>query len=227
MKLMMGLVSLVVFLYGANITQERETNLSLTQEQNIKMAYDIGKDIVAKDGMTFGYALSTVILNETSGGMALIGDKYEDIYYIIHNMVEIRIPKTRDTHMEFHGYSKKIRIHKGKLKPIDECSLGKFQVKLSTAKDMIRQYEHLAKYRRYLRDDAKLINVLLLYDKRSALIAGTYLLNRYELAQRKGLSKPYWRAISAYNGGWNNTKYKNDFKRNRKIVDAVSRKNSW
>lgn len=157
------------------------------------MAYDVGKTIVADDGTTFEHALATIMMNETSGGIFLIGDKY----------------------------------NKKKLKTIDKCSLGAFQVKLSTAKYLIKKYSRLRRFKRYLNDDKALINILLTETEKSAEIAGMYLLDRYHAAQKRNMSQPYWRAISAYNGGWNNTRYKNKFRRNLKFVKKVKAKNSW
>jgi hypothetical protein len=192
--------------------------LSTIQKDNLHIAYDVGKMIQAKDGTTFEIALATIMLNETSGGLEVIGDKYQDIYYFLHNSHEIIIDKTSEKYIEYGGYQKKVRIHKGKLKPLEKCSLGKFQVKLSTAKMLIRKYDRLKKYRKFLNNDKKLINMLLLYDYISAEIACHYLKNRYELALKKRLSNPYMRAISAYNGGWNNIKYKKKFLKNKKLV---------
>lgn len=213
---------LLIFIFTLNLF-----GVTNSQIENLKLAYDVGKTIQARDGMTFEVALSTVMMSETSGGTALIGDKYEDVYYIIHDYVEIKIKPTSNKFVLFKNYNKKVRIHKGKLKPIEECSLGKFQVKLSTAKAMIKKYDFLKGYRKYLKDDAKLVNILLLFDTKSAKIAGAYLLDRYNLAKKKKLSDPYYRAISAYNGGWNNERYVSKFKENRTLILFLKDKHNW
>lgn len=184
MKIFLAASVFVVNLFGFTIAE---------QESNLKVAYEVGKTIVADDGTTFEHALATIMMNETSGGIFLIGDKY----------------------------------NKGKLKKIDKCSLGPFQVKLSTAKYLIRTYPRLKQYKRYLNNDKELINILLTETEKSAEIAGMYLLDRYQTAKRRNMSQPYWRAISAYNGGWNNTKYKRKFRHNLKFVKKVKAKNSW
>ena len=213
---------LLIFIFTVNLF-----GITNNQIANLKLAYKVGKNIKANDGMTFEVALSTIMLNETSGGLFVIGDRYKDIYYILHNGKEIKIKPTSKKFIIFKHYTKRVRIHKGTLKPINACSLGKFQIKLSTAKIMIKKYKFLKEYRKYLKDDTRLANLLLLYDTKSAKIAGAYLLDRYNTAKRKKLSDPYYRAISAYNGGWYNKKYILKFKKNRKLILHLKRKYNW
>ena len=54
----------------------------------------------------------------------------------------------------------------------------------------------------------------------SILIAGRYLKRNYEYALKKGKWNPYYKTISRYNGGWNNTTY---YKRVMKRMKHVNR----
>lgn len=148
--------------------------LNNKQTKIIKESYNIGKEIKARDGMTFGYALSAIVLQESSAGRDLIGDKYKN----------------------------------GKLKNFYDSSLGIFQIKLSTAKWIIRRESFLNKYfKNLLHNDKKLVNMLFTNEKFSALVAGYYLKHSYEEALLKNFKNPWFRSISRYNGGWNNTSY--------------------
>lgn len=96
----------------------------------------------------------------------------------------------------------------GKLKSLYESSLGTLQIKISTAKETIKKSKFLRKYFKHLlTDDKKLVNMLLTNIRFSTLIAVYYLKFNYEHAIRLGFSKPYFRTISRYNGGWNNKTY--------------------
>ena len=148
--------------------------LSKSQVKTIEIAYNIGKQIKTKDNMSFEKALSGIVLQESSAGRELRGDKYKN----------------------------------GKLKSLHDSSLGIFQIKLSTAKWIIKHNKFMNKYFKYmLKDDKILVNMLFTNKTFSALTAGKYLKTMYEEAKRKKLSDPWMRAISRYNGGWNNMTY--------------------
>lgn len=101
----------------------------------------------------------------------------------------------------------------GKLKNLYDSSLGAFQIKLSTAKFTIKRTPILMKrFSRIVNNDQILVNLLLTQPRFSAQIAGHYLRLMYEEATSKKLNKPYFRAISRYNGGWNNVVYYNRIK---------------
>jgi len=96
----------------------------------------------------------------------------------------------------------------GKLKSLYDSSLGAFQIKLSTAKFIIRKTPILMhRFHRLLKNDKVLVNLLLTEPRFSAEIAGHYLRLMYNEAKHKKLSNPYFRTISKYNGSWNNVKY--------------------
>lgn len=154
--------------------------LSPEQVENIKLAYKIGNLIKAKDGETFGYALSGIMLRESSAGKYLVGDD---------------------------------RYKNGKKKPLVDSSLGAMQIRLETARYVASKVDILA----WLQEisDTHLMNMLKNNKELSLLVAGQYLKINYERAlDRKDFkSNPYYRAISKYNGGWNNKKYYNLIKK--------------
>jgi len=148
--------------------------LNNIQVNNLKLAYNIGKQIKSNDGISFENTLCAIMLTESSAGMEVIGDKYKD----------------------------------GKLKSLYDSSLGVFQIRLITAKEVIKKDKFMNKYFNHLLyNDKKLVNLLLLDTEFSAMIACTYLKMTYNYAL-KHKHKSSWRsAISRYNGGWNNTVY--------------------
>lgn len=89
-------------------------------------------------------------------------------------------------------------------KNISNYSLGTFQIKPSTAVEVIQkadlyQYKYLSKQ--------QIIHKLKNDDNFSALIAGSYLRLNYEIGINRKIKNPYRFAISRYNGGNNNKKY--------------------
>jgi hypothetical protein len=90
-----------------------------------------------------------------------------------------------------------------------KSSLGAFQMKVSTVKDMIKKYpkafEHLKN-----KTDRELINLLLRNYKDSAKLAGYYLKYNYERKSKfKVFKSRYFRSVSNYNGGNHNEVYYN------------------
>lgn len=160
--------------------------LSDYQYYNLKKAYNVAKLVKCQDGMTFENAIAGIMLQESSAGKELIGDKYKN----------------------------------GKLKPIYESSLGMMQIKLSTAKEIISKSKYLnSNFKHLLKNDKRLVNMLLTSSEFSALLASYYLKTYYEIAKKKGFSNPYFRAISRYNGGWNNSRYYNKVKKRIKWLE--------
>jgi len=94
----------------------------------------------------------------------------------------------------------------GDLKPLEEMSLGAFQIRLGTARDVIMNND-LFKYKYLLKDNLKLVNRLLTDAKFGAIITGYYFVNNYNEALKRNMWNPYFRAVSRHNGGWTNNKY--------------------
>lgn len=89
-------------------------------------------------------------------------------------------------------------------KNISNYSLGTFQIKPSTAVEVIQkadleQYKYLSKQ--------QIIHKLKNDDNFSALIAGSYLRLNYEIGINRKIKNPYRFAISRYNGGNHNKMY--------------------
>ncbi|MEA3452208.1 MAG: hypothetical protein U9Q83_09955, partial [Bacteroidota bacterium] len=181
-------------------------------------AFEIGKSVKATDGMTFEHTLVGIVLQESSAGKDLIGDKYEDKYYYKNwnkeeGIMENIFVKRKHTFIEEGNryyrykkhYLKKVYVLKGQLKSLYDSSLGAFQIKLSTAKIVIKK--NLPDYHYLLEDEDLLVKKLLANIKFSAVVAANYLKLMYEEAQRRKKRNPWFKAISRYNGGQNNETY--------------------
>lgn len=102
------------------------------------------------------------------------------------------------------------RYRKGKLQSKYKMSFGNYQVKISTAKETIKKYDHLYKKYSYLlapKYKDSLMKLLRYNHKFGAEIAGHYLLSMYEEALDRNKYNPYMKAVGRYNGGWNNMEY--------------------
>lgn len=187
--------------------------LSDSQIDRIANVYKIGKTVTAKDGMTFEQALSSIYLQESSAGVRVIGDKYTDKYYYMHHNEKVMINKKKLIKINgrlwymYNGiFKKKIYTLTGQLKPLGKSSLGGFQIKLSTAKYIIKKNK-MKQYYNLLKHDTILINRLLVDYKFSARIALQYLIMNYHEASDRKMLNPYFKTISRYNGGWYNKVY--------------------
>ena len=94
----------------------------------------------------------------------------------------------------------------GDLKPLEQMSLGAFQIRIGTAQDVIVN-NNLYQYKYLLKDSLLLVNRLLTDAKFGAIITGYYFVNNYNEALKRNMWNPYFRAVSRHNGGWNNNKY--------------------
>lgn len=98
----------------------------------------------------------------------------------------------------------------GKLQSLYKSSLGAFQIQVKTAKLVIQKDPYMNRYfKGLLTNDKRLVNMLFTNVQFSALIAAEYLKMTYNEALKRGFKHPWRKAISRYNGGWNNTKYIN------------------
>jgi len=102
-----------------------------------------------------------------------------------------------------------------------KASLGSMQVRLNTAKWIIKRDPLMNEYYSFLlkpKMEKRLISLLLSDVKFSAMIAITYLKMNYNCWLKKGHKNPYFHAISRYNGGNNNTIYFAKVKKNIKNI---------
>lgn len=96
------------------------------------------------------------------------------------------------------NYSTKVKNSKS--------SLGPFQIKISTAQEVIQKSE-LSEYK-YLLNNRFLLKEKLIHDHEfGALIASHYLMMNYNIAVEKHHRNPWRFAVSRYNGGSNNYSY--------------------
>lgn len=70
-------ILLILLILSVTINTALGSGLTLEQEEKVKIAYNIGKNIKASDGMTFGFTLPSIMGQESSWGLAIIGDKYD------------------------------------------------------------------------------------------------------------------------------------------------------
>ena len=90
-------------------------------------------------------------------------------------------------------------------KPLEESSLGAFQIQVPTARFVILSMK-LRPYYKYLSDEKALVNALLTDVNFGATIAVNYL-NRNYLIGKKRQIRAWFFAVSRYNGGNNNVNY--------------------
>lgn len=113
----------------------------------------------------------------------------------------------------------------GKLRDVPEMSLGVFQVRLQTARYVIRK-DNLTRYFRYLPktnlSDIDLANRLLYDIKFNTEMALRYFIINYHRALDRGYEKPWRRALSKHNGGFWNTKYITDVLKNKNFIYKIS-----
>lgn len=109
----------------------------------------------------------------------------------------------------------------GEFKPLKEMSLGPFQIRVFTAKEIIRDNK-IEEYYKYLENDTALINKLITDVEFGAKLSGHYFIKNYNEAVKRGMSRPYYRAISRHNGGWNNKPYFSALMKNLRTIRKLS-----
>jgi len=156
--------------------------ISGSQSKVIKDSFNIGKQIRAKDGMTFGYTLASIALTESSAGKNIIGDMMT--------------------------------------KHLRDGSLGTYQIRLVTAREIIKKDKYCNEhFKHLLKNEKRLLTMLLTSNDFGAILAGTYLKMSYNNALRVQKDNgPYFHAVSRYNGGSNNHKYVQRVRKNMKII---------
>ncbi len=105
----------------------------------------------------------------------------------------------------------------GEFKPLHEMSLGPFQMRVFTAKEIIKENK-LKEYYQYLKNTTALINKLITDVEFGAKLSAYYFIKNYNEALKRGMSRPYYRAVSRHNGGWNNTTYYGALMKNMRSI---------
>lgn len=69
----------LVFIFSSFALNADETKYNFSDEQYrlLKIAFNVGKNIHAKNGMSFEKALSSIVLTETTSGKYIIGDSFD------------------------------------------------------------------------------------------------------------------------------------------------------
>lgn len=190
--------------------------LNNIQKGIIKVAYEAGKKTITSDGMSFENALSGIVMQETTAGKVIIGDNYKMVYYTVINNKYIEINNVENIfeinnqkylEIKINNKKHKVKVFEKKIKKsYIESSIGPFQIQPKTAIRVINTY-YKDKYEYLLKDNNLLINKLFTDIQFSADIAAKYLLLTYEEANTLNKDEKWFRAISRYNGGWNNREY--------------------
>jgi len=205
--------------------------LDFMQTYVLKTAYKVGLQTKTKDGEHFAKTLSSVALQESSGGKVLVGDKYEDKYFYIHYEEGIRNKvyvtkantyiKNKKRYYKYKlKYTKKIYKEVGELKSLYNSSLGAFQIKPSTAEIMIKRYFY-KKYKNLLTDKNLLVQKLLSDVEFGAKIAASYLKHNYNYGLKIHKKNPYFLTVSRYNGGNVNHKYYNNIMKRMRYLERI------
>jgi hypothetical protein len=93
------------------------------------------------------------------------------------------------------------------------------------AKRELRFYiRKMQKYKYYYNKDLLLAQLLLLDLGLNVKVGTLYLITNYNEAKKRGLWNPWLKAISRYNGGWYNKKYRKKIFKNMKIVRNLKKK---
>jgi len=96
--------------------------LNVEQINKIQSAYKTGKNIKAKDGMTFGYSLASIMGQESSWGRYVVGDKWENgklkpLYDSSLGNFQVKLETAKITIKKFQHLKKKYSylIYDGKI----------------------------------------------------------------------------------------------------------------
>jgi len=206
------------------------------KQMNVQLiAKTVAEQNCLKD-MCFTQTLQAIAWQESSFGENIIGDSTGSVFFYKHLDKKMPVIKadtfiengTRYTfchsaHQSNSGHPshfsndrciKKV-YSKTNWKPLEESSLGAFQIQVSTARFVIVKMK-LTHYNKYLSDEKALVNALLTDVKFGAIIAVNYLNRNYLIGQKRQKRNPWFFSVSRYNGGNINVNYVQ--KINQKII---------
>lgn len=183
------------------------------QQEKIKQtSKEVGKHECVQN-FCFGKTLQAIAWVESSFGVNIVGDSKRQGYSYKDKGRTHRV-QAKDTFVRkgvrytLQGTTTR-KVHAYTIfKPLNQSSLGPFQIKVTTAKRVIEKMK-LTQYYKYLSKEQQLISKLLNDTKFSATIAANYLKLNYIYAMEKGYKNPWKYAVSKYNGGSNNVTYIN------------------
>lgn len=201
-------------LQTAKLTQTTKLTPSQTEVRHI--AKEVGSKNCVQ-GFCFTEILQAIAWQESSYGRNLIGDSTGITYYFKHNDAHHNVNKKNTfitdgirytTYQPLENKYKKRVYTKTKWKSLSDSSIGAFQIKLSTAQDVIERMK-LKEYYFLLSNEQLLVSKLFTDTTFGATIAVNFLKMHYIKAQAQDHFNPSIRAISRYNGGNENTVYIN------------------
>lgn len=210
-------IILILMLYMAQLTNSAQAiELSPQQKEVQRIAKAVG-NINCIDGFCFTEILQAIAWQESSYGNNLVGDSKNTVYYFKHRDAILEVQKENifiEDGLRYTMYKpikneyRKRVYTKTKWKPLSDSSIGAFQIKLSTAQEVIERMK-LKQYYYLLSNEQLLVSKLLTDTNFSATIAVNFLKMQYISALANGHVNPSHRAISRYNGGNENTTYIN------------------
>ena len=206
---------------GASASTNSSTNTheEAPQTPSVKVkaiAAEVGSQNCSTD-RCFTKTLQAIAWQESTFGRNLVGDKSKIIYYYKDGHKRVQVPLSRVRESDKHMYAvvsndgtkheKQVFVDV-KTKELGNTAVGAFQVKMQTAKRVIKEMG-LEQYNHLLDNDTAIIKKLALDARFSALIAVNYLKLNYEHAKRRKIADPWFYAVSKYNGGSKNFTYVN------------------
>jgi len=208
--------------------------VSFSQKNVLKTTYKVASWFSAKDGHIFNDTMVAIVLRESSGGRQLIGDSYINgvekpfimkslgvgqvkletaIHMImahkdIYKNFQVYIHKNPFAFKKYYKYLIKIEYYQDILRRYkNKNDARSIRVKKWANKEL-RYYEKLFRpYKEYYKKDLELAQLLLSDIEFNVSVGTLYLIQNYEIALKRHYSNPWFRAISRYNGGWNNKTY--------------------
>lgn len=229
---------------------DRVNSLTPEQVERIGVAYSVGKTIKANDGKTFESTLPSIAGVESYWGNTSVGDKYDKNGKLKHLFdsslgdYQIKMDTARETIRENKELFEKYNdlVYEGKRISYSEFT---YNIKmLNKYNDIMKKNEkkgdkkalkaynwakqqfevHLKLHREYsskFSTDAKLAQKLLSDHEFSAIIAGNYLKDMYNIGLARNYKNIYKRAVGRYNGGWHNMDYANAVVDNLDVVNKT------
>lgn len=215
--------------------------LNRYQKHIIKIVYNTCEKYKASDGFSFENTCAAITLTESSGGKNLVGDqgKYPSILVtsslgamqirvrtvleVLKNNLKLRKKYIRFWHPDIDAICKykniliAMKYYRAKWHGAHGAQAKIYRIKYYEAK------KQFARYRKAYYKDLAIAETLLSDVHFSAIIAANYLILNYEIAKKRGYWNPWFKAVSRYNGGWENTRYVKRVARNLKLAQKYLR----
>lgn len=215
---------IIIFLIAliSNINADIAT-IDKQQLANLKLTYTTGKGITLPNGDDLALTLATLSFRETSFMTDINSAPVSTKYYVLVNNKKqyVKIAQKVDEN------KKQVIDIKGKKYVVNkevyygDNSSGPMEMKLSTAKVVIKNTPQLKAYLPLLKNNAELVKKMHTDKQFAVKLAGYYLIMCYKEGEQKfgkNRNANFVRAISRYNGGWNNIKYLSKFRKDRMFV---------